>query len=111
MISLIVPVYNKAEFLKRCLASVAAQTDRSAQVIVVDDGSTDGSEKICNYYEKMVGFEVYHLILLYLVRKRLLHLKENQMPVMQCQLQLLSEQIQRLLLVKMAYPAIGLKVI
>lgn len=61
MISLIVPVYNKAEFLKRCLASVAAQTDRSAQVIVVDDGSTDGSEKICNYYEKMVGFEVYHL--------------------------------------------------
>lgn len=61
MISLIVPVYNKAEFLKRCLASVAAQTDKSAQVIIVDDGSTDGSEKICDYYEKMVGFEVYHL--------------------------------------------------
>lgn len=60
MISLIIPVFNKAPYLKRCLASVASQKDKSAQVIIVDDGSTDGSAEICDYYEKMVGFEVYH---------------------------------------------------
>lgn len=59
MISLIVTVYNKAPFLERCLESVRNQYDKSAQIIIVDDGSTDGSEKICDYYEK-VGFEVYH---------------------------------------------------
>ena len=60
MISLIIPVYNKAPFLKRCLASVADQSNKTAQIIVIDDGSTDGSAKICDYYEKMIGFEVYH---------------------------------------------------
>lgn len=59
MISLIITVYNKAPFLERCLESVRNQYDKSAQIIIVDDGSTDGSEKICDYYEK-VGFEVYH---------------------------------------------------
>lgn len=59
MISLIIPVYNKAKFLSRCLKSVENQYDKSAQIIIVDDGSTDGSEKICDYYEK-IGFEVYH---------------------------------------------------
>lgn len=61
MISLIIPVYNKAKFLKRCLASVASQSNKEAQIIVVDDGSTDGSREICEYYEKMVGFEVYYI--------------------------------------------------
>lgn len=60
MISLIITVYNKAPFLRRCLASVYIQRDKSAQIIVVDDGSTDGSEKICDEYEKL-GFEVYHI--------------------------------------------------
>lgn len=55
-ISLIIPVYNKKPFLKRCLDSVANQTDKSAQVIIVDDGSTDGSADICDKY----NFEVYH---------------------------------------------------
>lgn len=55
-VSLIITVYNKAPFLKRCLDSVVAQTDQSAQVIVVDDGSTDGSAEICDRYK----FETYH---------------------------------------------------
>ena len=59
MISVIVPVYNKAPFLRRCLDSLVNQTDKSAQVIIVDDGSTDGSSKICDEYKKY-GFEVYH---------------------------------------------------
>ena len=58
-VSLIIPVYNEAPFLKRCLDSVANQTDKSAQIIIVDDGSTDGSAEICDEYKKC-GFEVYH---------------------------------------------------
>lgn len=59
MISIIVPVYNKAPFLRRCLGSIINQTDQSAQVIIIDDGSTDGSGEICDEY-KQYGFEVYH---------------------------------------------------
>ena len=55
-ISLIITVYNKAPFLERCLNSVMEQTDKSAQVIVIDDGSTDGSAEICDRY----NFEIYH---------------------------------------------------
>ncbi|MBR0403099.1 glycosyltransferase family 2 protein [Candidatus Saccharibacteria bacterium] len=60
MISVIVPVYNKSPFLKRCLDSLANQYDKSAQIIIVDDGSTDGSDKICDKYMHRYGWEVYH---------------------------------------------------
>ena len=55
-ISLIIPVYNKAPFLRRCFESIKAQNIDDTQIIVVDDGSTDGSDTICDEY----GFEVYH---------------------------------------------------
>lgn len=60
MISLIIPVYNKAPWLKRCLDSVAQQTDKSAQVIIIDDGSTDECPKICDDYASNYGWEIYH---------------------------------------------------
>ena len=47
MISVIIPVYNEEPFLERCLDSLANQTDKSAQVIIVDDGSTDNTLSIC----------------------------------------------------------------
>lgn len=59
-VSLIVTVYNKAPFLKRCLDSVVGQYDKSAQVIVVDDGSTDGGGEICDKYANIANFEIYH---------------------------------------------------
>lgn len=59
-ISLIITVYNKVNFVTRCLESVAKQTDKSAQIIIVDDGSTDGSDKICDQYAKEYGWEIYH---------------------------------------------------
>ncbi|MBD5476899.1 MAG: glycosyltransferase family 2 protein [Lachnospiraceae bacterium] len=52
MISLIVPVYNVEPYLKRCIVSIFAQTYREFELILVDDGSTDGSSIICDFYEK-----------------------------------------------------------
>lgn len=51
-LSLIIPVYNKAPFLRRCLDSVAKQMREDVQVIVIDDASTDGSDKILLEYNE-----------------------------------------------------------
>lgn len=50
MISVIVPVYNCEEKLNRCVESVLNQSYKELEVILVNDGSTDGSLKICNQY-------------------------------------------------------------
>lgn len=49
-ISVIVPVYNVADYLPQCLDSVLAQDHRDLEVIVIDDGSTDASGAICDAY-------------------------------------------------------------
>lgn len=49
-ISVIVPVYNTAGELSACVDSILAQTLRPLEVILVDDGSTDGSSVICEEY-------------------------------------------------------------
>lgn len=51
-ISVIIPVYNVKCYLNRCLDSILNQTYKNLQIILVDDGSDDGSEKICDEYEK-----------------------------------------------------------
>lgn len=50
MISIIIPVYNAEKYLAECLDSVADQTYGNFQVIMVNDGSKDGSESICKEY-------------------------------------------------------------
>lgn len=50
MITTIVPVYNAEKTLIRCLDSILSQTYKHLEVIVVDDGSTDSSPKICDEY-------------------------------------------------------------
>ena len=45
-ISVVVPFYNNEDLLGDCLASIAAQTFRDFEVIMVDDGSTDGGAAI-----------------------------------------------------------------
>ena len=50
MISIIVPVYNVEEYLEECLESIRKQTYQDIEVILVNDGSTDGSQAICEYF-------------------------------------------------------------
>lgn len=51
MISVIIPVYNVAPYLSRCIDSVLNQSYSCFEVIIVDDASTDGSGEICDYYK------------------------------------------------------------
>ena len=50
MISVIVPVYNVEKYLEECLESIQNQTYTDIEVILVNDGSTDNSEVICEKY-------------------------------------------------------------
>ena len=50
MISVIVPVYNVEEYLEECLESIRKQTYQDIEVILVNDGSTDGSRQICERF-------------------------------------------------------------
>ena len=51
-ISVIVPVYNVEDLLPRCVESIMAQTKKSLEIILVDDGATDQSGTICDGYAK-----------------------------------------------------------
>ena len=53
LISVIIPVYNTESYLDRCMQSILSQTHRNMEIILVDDGSTDGSAKKCDEYARM----------------------------------------------------------
>lgn len=50
LVSIIVPVYNAAVYLERCLQSLADQTYNRIEIILVDDCSVDDSKKICETF-------------------------------------------------------------
>lgn len=55
LFSLVVPVYNTSKYLETCLKSIEGQDFDDFEVILVDDGSTDGSEAICDEFCKRFG--------------------------------------------------------
>lgn len=61
LVSILIPVYNVEQYLDQCLDSVVGQTYQELQIVIIDDGSKDGSFDICqNYANKDSRIEVYH---------------------------------------------------
>lgn len=52
LVSIIIPVYNTEKYLPRCLTSVLNQTYQTLEIILVNDGSTDNSPTLIQYYSK-----------------------------------------------------------
>ncbi len=49
-LSIIIPVYNTKPYLETCLQSVIGQTYRNLEILIIDDGSTDGSDMVCKAF-------------------------------------------------------------
>ena len=60
-ISVIVPVYMSELYLEKCLDSIVQQTYQNLEIILINDGSTDGSAAICQRYQNQdARVKVYH---------------------------------------------------
>lgn len=59
-VSVIVPIFNAAEYLEKCLDSIISQTLKEIEIILIDDGSTDGSAEICKKYLSDSRVTYYH---------------------------------------------------
>ena len=50
LVSVVVPAYNVEDYLPKCLSCLSAQTYRNLEILLIDDGSTDGTAAICDEY-------------------------------------------------------------
>ena len=60
-VSIIIPVYNAQQYLRRCVESILGQEYTDFELLLIDDGSRDGSAAICDEYAaKDAGVRVIH---------------------------------------------------
>ena len=59
-VSIVIPIYNAAPYLRKCLDSVVNQTLKNVEIIFIDDGSTDGSSEICQEYAAKDSRIIYY---------------------------------------------------
>ena len=60
-VSVIVPVYNVEKYLRQCLDSILQQTYQNLEILIINDGSTDGSDTICREYLEKDERITYHV--------------------------------------------------
>nr|WP_054674792.1 glycosyltransferase [Veillonella denticariosi] len=62
LVSIIIPVYNTKPYLERCIQSIVHQTYKNLEILLIDDGSTDGSSGLCDRFEEQyANIHVVHL--------------------------------------------------
>lgn len=62
LISVIIPVFNVVRFCPKCIHSILSQTFQDFELLLIDDGSTDGSEKLCDSLaSKNERIQVFHI--------------------------------------------------
>ena len=60
-VSVVIPVYNCKKYLPSCMKSLISQTYSNLEIILIDDGSSDGSSELCDEYgEKYAQIKVFH---------------------------------------------------
>ena len=52
LVSVVVPIYNCEKYIEKCIKSILNQSFTNLEVILIDDGSTDKSGEICDYFAK-----------------------------------------------------------
>ena len=58
-ISIIVPIYNAEKYLNKCIDSIINQTKKELEILLINDGSTDNSEKIIkNFFISYCSFAI-----------------------------------------------------
>ena len=62
ILSIVVPIYNAEEYLENCIESILTQNDSIYELLLIDNGSTDSSKKICDFYATQhKNIKAYHI--------------------------------------------------
>ena len=61
MVSIIIPVFNNEEKIRKCISTIVKQTYKNIEIIIVDDGSTDNTFSVCKLFsEKDPRIRIFH---------------------------------------------------